>query len=106
MDDTELCWHVSSTCDNLGTFQSTLTDFPYLRHVWKKNTEEERLLGVSITGILDCPLLNNVDDSGLKIDSRACVLGCGTNKELLVFSQFLPQLLSHVLSLVVLSVSL
>lgn len=49
----------------LGTFQSTLTDFPYLRHVWKKNTEEERLLGVSITGILDCPLLNDVNDSGL-----------------------------------------
>ena len=49
----------------LGTFQSTLTDFPYLRKVWQKNTEEERLLGVSITGILDCPLLNNIDDAGL-----------------------------------------
>ena len=34
----------------LGTWQSTLTDFKYLRSVWKKNTEEERLLGVSITG--------------------------------------------------------
>lgn len=49
----------------LGTFQSTLTDFPYLRKVWQKNTEEERLLGVSITGILDCPLLNDVNDEGL-----------------------------------------
>ena len=49
----------------LGTFQSTLTDFPYLRKVWQKNTEEERLLGVSITGILDCPLLNNIHDEGL-----------------------------------------
>ena len=49
----------------LGTFQSTLTTFPYLRKVWQKNTEEERLLGVSITGILDCKLLNNVDDEGL-----------------------------------------
>ena len=38
----------------LGTFQSTLTDFKYLRKVWKDNTEEERLLGVSLTGILDC----------------------------------------------------
>jgi len=37
----------------LGTFQSTLTDFKYLRKVWKANTEEERLLGVSLTGILD-----------------------------------------------------
>ena len=41
----------------LGTFQSTLTDFKYLRNVWKKNTEEERLLGVSLTGILDNELL-------------------------------------------------
>jgi ribonucleoside-diphosphate reductase alpha chain len=49
----------------LGTFQSTLTDFPYLRKVWQKNTEEERLLGVSITGILDCPLVNNADDTTL-----------------------------------------
>ena len=37
----------------LGTFQSTLTNFKYLRKVWKDNTEEERLLGVSLTGILD-----------------------------------------------------
>ena len=43
----------------LGTFQSTLTNFKYLRKVWKENTEEERLLGVSLTGILDCYLLNN-----------------------------------------------
>jgi len=43
----------------LGTFQSTLTDFKYLRKIWKDNTEEERLLGVSLTGILDCPELNN-----------------------------------------------
>ena len=37
----------------LGTFQSTLTNFKYLRKVWRDNTEEERLLGVSLTGILD-----------------------------------------------------
>jgi len=42
----------------LGTFQSTLTRFKYLRKVWKDNTEEERLLGVSLTGILDCPILS------------------------------------------------
>ncbi|KAG2438436.1 hypothetical protein HYH02_010891 [Chlamydomonas schloesseri] len=37
----------------LGTFQSTLTDFPYLRDIWRTNTEAERLLGVSLTGIMD-----------------------------------------------------
>lgn len=37
----------------LGTFQSTLTDFKYLRKVWKNNTEGERLLGVSLTGVMD-----------------------------------------------------
>ena len=46
----------------VGTIQSTLTDFKYLRNVWKKNTEEERLLGVSLTGIMDHPVLSkNVD---------------------------------------------
>jgi len=46
----------------LGTFQASLTDFPYLRKIWQKNTEEEALLGVSMTGILDNTLLNNPDD--------------------------------------------
>jgi ribonucleoside-diphosphate reductase alpha chain len=41
----------------LGTIQSTFTKFPYLRKVWQKNTEEERLLGVSLTGIMDNLLL-------------------------------------------------
>ena len=44
----------------LGTLQSTLTDFKYLRTRWKSNTEEERLLGVSLTGILDCKHLSEV----------------------------------------------
>ncbi len=39
----------------LGTYQSTLTDFSYISKQWKKNCEEERLLGVSITGQWDCP---------------------------------------------------
>jgi ribonucleoside-diphosphate reductase alpha chain len=43
----------------LGTIQSTYTNFPYLRKVWKKNTEEERLLGVSLTGIMDNPLMTS-----------------------------------------------
>lgn len=42
----------------LGTFQATLTDFKYLRKVWRENTEEERLLGVSLTGIMDNTLTN------------------------------------------------
>ncbi len=37
----------------LGTYQSTLTDFKYLRKIWQHNTVEERLLGVSLTGIMD-----------------------------------------------------
>ena len=42
----------------LGTFQSTLVNFKYLSAVWKNNCEEERLLGVSLTGIMDNKLLN------------------------------------------------
>ena len=43
----------------LGTIQSSYTKFPYLRKVWQRNTEEERLLGVSLTGIMDNPLLTS-----------------------------------------------
>lgn len=46
----------------LGTIQSTYTHFPYLRKVWKDNTEEERLLGVSLTGIMDNPITNGSMD--------------------------------------------
>lgn len=42
----------------LGTLQATLTDFRYLRPIWKHNTEEEALLGVSLTGIMDHPVLS------------------------------------------------
>jgi len=48
----------------LGTIQSTYTKFPYLRKVWQKNTEEERLLGVSLTGIMDNPLMTT-ENAGL-----------------------------------------
>ena len=41
----------------LGTIQSSYTKFPYLRKVWQNNTEEERLLGVSLTGIMDNRLM-------------------------------------------------
>ena len=45
----------------LGTIQSTYTKFPYLRKVWQRNTEEERLLGVSLTGIMDNPLMTSAN---------------------------------------------
>lgn len=45
----------------LGTLQSSLTDFKYVRKVWRDNCEEERLLGVSLTGIQDCKILRNPD---------------------------------------------
>jgi ribonucleoside-triphosphate reductase (thioredoxin) len=45
----------------LGTLQATLTDFRYLRKMWKQNTEEEALLGVSMTGILDHKILSGYD---------------------------------------------
>jgi len=47
----------------LGTAQSTFTKMPYLRKIWQKNTEEERLLGVSLTGIMDNPVLSKNTDS-------------------------------------------
>ena len=43
----------------LGTYQASLTDFPYLSKEWKKNCEEEALLGVSITGQWDCPVVRD-----------------------------------------------
>lgn len=48
----------------LGTFQSTLTNFRYLRSVWKKNAEEERLLGVSLTGIMDNVVMSGQGKEG------------------------------------------
>ena len=47
----------------LGTFQSTLVNFKYVSKSWRKNCEEERLLGVSLTGIMDCKLTNGKDQA-------------------------------------------
>lgn len=60
----------------LGTIQSTLTDFKYLRKVWQKNTEEERLLGVSLTGILDNAFMAGREfmDSGFNLAAALDVL--------------------------------
>lgn len=45
----------------LGTYQSTLTNFPYISEEWRQNCEQERLLGVSITGQWDCPAVRNAE---------------------------------------------
>jgi ribonucleoside-triphosphate reductase len=66
----------------LGTFQSTMTYFPYLRKIWQKNTEEERLLGVSFTGIYDSPLMNDPNDPDLsKRLEKLRQVAVDTNKE-------------------------
>ena len=62
----------------LGTLQSCLTDFKFLRKGWTDNCEEERLLGVSITGIYDCPtlrvssaeMLNDLRDSARAVNEK------------------------------------
>jgi len=50
----------------LGTLQATQTNFRYLRNIWKRNTEEECLLGVSLTGIMDNAILSNNTDDNLE----------------------------------------
>jgi ribonucleoside-diphosphate reductase alpha chain len=67
----------------LGTFQSTLTNFKYLTKKWKENTEEERLLGVSLTGIMDNHILNGNHEIDL-LESRLeelRAIAVATNKE-------------------------
>ena len=64
----------------LGTFQSTLTDLKYLRKIWKTNTEEERLLGVSLTGIMDHLVLARGVDSKIWLQEMKQV-AIDTNKE-------------------------
>jgi ribonucleoside-diphosphate reductase alpha chain len=51
----------------LGTWQASLTHFPYLSSEWKKNCQEEALLGVSMTGILDNPLMGSKDHRLLSV---------------------------------------
>tara|TARA_R100001463_G_scaffold3178_4_gene13029 strand:+ start:3875 stop:5764 length:1890 start_codon:yes stop_codon:yes gene_type:complete len=66
----------------LGTWQSTLTKFPYLRKVWQKNTEEERLLGVSLTGILDNKVMGEVNDGARRILRELKQVAVETNANL------------------------
>lgn len=82
----EVIVRTGDTCDDLkrkvriaaiiGTFQSTLTDYKYIRKSWKTNAEEERLLGVSLTGIMDHKVL-----SGTKVVEAS-------------FTKYLPEVLN------------
>ena len=65
----------------LGTFQSTLTNFRYLSREWKKNCDEERLLGVSLTGIMDSPLTNGSKKGLDKLLEELRTVAYETNKE-------------------------
>ena len=62
----------------LGTIQSTYTKFPYLRKAWTRNTEEERLLGVSLTGIMDNVVTSHPDPEVLQSLRQTAI---DTNKE-------------------------
>jgi ribonucleoside-diphosphate reductase alpha chain len=66
----------------LGTIQSSLTNFPYLRKVWKNNTEEERLLGVSLTGIMDNPITTSENKGLEKTLAHLRGVAVNTNAEL------------------------
>ena len=65
----------------LGTIQSTFTTFPYLRNVWQRNTEDERLLGVSLTGIMDNPLMTTKNAGLEKTLERLKQIAVDTNAE-------------------------
>ena len=65
----------------LGTIQSTFTKFPYLRKVWTTNTEEERLLGVSLTGIMDNVLMTSKNVGLAKTLDHLKNVAVETNKE-------------------------
>jgi len=65
----------------LGTIQSSMTKFPYLRKIWNKNTEEERLLGVSLTGIMDNRLTTSQNAGLDKTLERLKDVAISTNAE-------------------------
>jgi len=65
----------------LGTIQSTYTKFPYLSKDWQVNTEEERLLGVSLTGIMDNPLMTSANAGLAKTLEHLKNVAISTNAE-------------------------
>jgi ribonucleoside-triphosphate reductase len=65
----------------LGTVQATQTRFRYLRPIWKRNTEEEALLGVSLSGIMDHPVLSTVSDEAKRWLTEMKEVAIETNRE-------------------------
>ena len=65
----------------LGTIQSSYTKFPYLSKDWQRNTEEERLLGVSLTGIMDNPLMTSANAGLEKTLAHLRDIAVATNAE-------------------------
>lgn len=65
----------------MGTYQSMLTDFRHVRSLWKKNQEEERLLGVSLTGIMDHPVLSQTNSLAVAWLKAMKEQAIETNKE-------------------------
>ena len=65
----------------LGTFQSTLVNFKYVSSTWRKNCEEERLLGVSLTGIMDCQYTNGKKNGLEDLLEELKAAAVKTNKE-------------------------
>ena len=66
----------------LGTYQSTMTHFPYLRKIWQRNTEAERLLGVSLTGILDNKMMGETIEQTKTLLERLKDVAVDTNLQL------------------------
>ena len=81
-DDSKSLEEKVRTATILGTFQSTLTSFKYLSREWKKNCEEERLLGVSLTGIMDNSLTNGKKGNLEQLLENLRNVSIKTNKEL------------------------
>ena len=67
-DDLETLREKATIATILGTVQATMTDFRYLRPIWRRNTEEEALLGVSMTGIADHRVLSGKVNHGVLAD--------------------------------------
>jgi len=65
----------------LGTLQSTLVNFKYVSKGWRKNCEEERLLGVSLTGIMDCSFTNGKEKGLEKLLDDLREMAVKTNEE-------------------------
>ena len=79
-DDLDTLTNKTRLATILGTIQATYTKFPYLRKIWQRNTEEERLLGVSLTGIMDCNIISSYDNAKVILEDLKSV-AIKTNKE-------------------------